>query len=118
MLLLNVVVVEHGYLQEQVGFEPVSAGWKLPGVQFCHRNTSALKLYVWSIQCPQNTKDNIGKKKWLRCDGSDGKSEGSGLKGPGFNSLPRQAIFSCFQLVPLEPMRSFSKYLPYCCLYM
>ena len=25
-----------------------------------------------------------------RCDGSDGKAEDSGLKGPGFNYQPRQ----------------------------
>ena len=46
-------------------------------------------------------------------DGSDGKEEDSGLKGPIFNPWPRQGklknIFSCFWLVVLEPMRSSSK---------
>ena len=45
------------------------------------------------------------------CDGSDGKAENSGLKGPWFNSPLRQENFSCFQLVALEPMRSAPKYL-------
>ena len=51
------------------------------------------------------------------CDGSDGKAEDSGLKGFGFNPPRRQENFSSFQLFALEPMRSASKYLPYCCKY-
>ena len=39
-----------------------------------------------------------------RCDGSNGKAEGTGLKGSGFNPWPRQEkwknIFSCFWLAP------------------
>ena len=37
-----------------------------------------------------------------RCDGSDGKAEDSGLKGPRFNPQPRQENFTCFWLVALE----------------
>ena len=44
------------------------------------------------------------------CDGSGGKTEDLGLKGPGLNPWPRQEklknMFSCFWLVALEPMRS------------
>ena len=45
----------------------------------------------------------------LRWYGSYGKAEDSGLKGLGFNPLPRQDNFSCFQLVASEPMRSAVK---------
>ena len=51
------------------------------------------------------------------CNDSDDKAEDSGLKGSVFNPWLRQDkfknIFSCFQLVALEPMGSTCKYSTY-----
>ena len=71
-----------------------------------------MKINLFKIQC---LIWNQSLTFLMRCDGSDGKAKDSGLQGSGFNPQPRQVLV--FRLVSLEPMRSTSNNLPYCCKY-
>ena len=61
-------------------------------------------IYVNMKEDVRHEKYKKGKKvKMKRCEGSDVKAVDSGLKGPGFNSCPRQeqrkTIFLIFDLL-------------------